>query len=219
MSASKGPDEQIPDEHQSVEDGPESEIKVKASRFIGQVFHVENEDDVAAALHSVKKKYHDARHHCFAWRLGRPEGFRELSQDDGEPGGTAGLPILGAIQRENYFDALCVVIRYFGGTKLGTGGLVRAYGDAARLAVAAAPIKIIRREALLDLTCSYDDVGSVEAIVARRAEDIRVIERDFSDGPRFKIKAIRSRASSLRDALIEATSGRAQCPVPVEEIL
>ncbi|MEE9393325.1 MAG: YigZ family protein [Planctomycetota bacterium] len=207
----------IPDEHLSVDTGPECEIKVKASRFIGQVVRTTNEDEVGLALASVKKRFHDARHHCFAWRLGKPEEFRELSQDDGEPGGTAGLPILGALRREGFYDALCVVTRYFGGTKLGTGGLVRAYGDAARLAAEAAPKRTVFRESTFNLSCHYDEVGAVEAVLARCANDVRHIDREFSAGPTFQIRSIRSRASALRAALIEATAGRALCSPPVEE--
>jgi uncharacterized YigZ family protein len=111
--------------------GPE-EIKIKGSRFIGFAYPVSQEERVNAILAGLRKKYHDATHICTAWRFhGRGEEIFH-HDDDGEPAGTAGLPIYFEITRDHCFNVLVAVVRYFGGRKLGTGGLARAYGETAR---------------------------------------------------------------------------------------
>ena len=113
----------------------------KRSRFLGEVWPVEDEAGARACIESVKKKYYDARHHCWCFRL---RGGVERYSDDGEPQGTAGQPMLNVFQREGVENVLCVVTRYFGGTLLGTGGLVRAYTQAAKEALNAAGISVVR---------------------------------------------------------------------------
>ena len=100
----------------------------KRSRFIGQLWRVETEEEARAHIEEVRKKYHDARHHCFCYVL--REGNILRYGDDGEPQGTAGQPMLNVFLKEEVTNAVCVVTRYFGGTLLGTGGLVRAYSAA-----------------------------------------------------------------------------------------
>ncbi len=105
---------------------------------------------------------------------------------------------------------LLVVTRYFGGTKLGTGGLARAYADAAAKALAAAPRRTVRLETRLSVTCDFDDLGAVEATLAREAADIRGVERDYSAGPRLILFARRSRAEQIAGVIVESTAGRAK---------
>lgn len=110
------------------------EYEEKKSRFLGEAVHIETEEDASAYIAGVRKKYYDARHHCYAWVLG--EGSeKKKSSDDGEPSGTAGQPILRVIEGSGVTNVLVIVTRYFGGTLLGTGGLVRAYTQAARAAL------------------------------------------------------------------------------------
>jgi uncharacterized YigZ family protein len=199
-----------PDLYHAVEDGPETEWKVKGSRFLGQVFRIADEAGAASCLQTVRKKHHAATHHCWALRVGSPEAVVERSDDAGEPSGTAGRPILNQLLGQEIHDVLLVVTRYFGGTKLGTGGLARAYADAAAMALAAAPRRIVRLETRLSVTCDFDDLGFVEAILAREAADVRVVERDYSRGPRLTLFARRSRAEEIADVIIETTSGRAK---------
>ncbi len=106
--------------------------KSKGSKFLGFAEHVKDEEEVKARVDFYKKKYHDARHVCYAYRLG-PDLWR--TRDDGEPHGTAGVPILRAIDAAKQDNILVVVVRYFGGTLLGTGGLIVAYREAAKLAL------------------------------------------------------------------------------------
>lgn len=114
-------------------------FKEKGSKFIAQVFHVETEEDCKEVLQSVKKTFHDARHHCYAYRL-NPENEESRSNDDGEPSGTAGKPILNQLLSYELFNVMIVVVRYFGGTKLGVSGLINAYKTASREALQNAKI-------------------------------------------------------------------------------
>lgn len=107
----------------------ETEIVEKKSRFIANLFPVENIDEVEKRMGDIKRKYHDARHNCIAYRIVKDNQIIEKSSDDGEPSGTAGTPMLNILQKSNFANILIVVSRYFGGILLGTGGLVRAYSD------------------------------------------------------------------------------------------
>ncbi|MGE3165711.1 MAG: YigZ family protein [Planctomycetota bacterium] len=201
------------DRLQSVADGPEVELREKGSLFVGQAWCASREAEAATALERTRTRYPDATHHCWALRIGDAESLRERSDDAGEPGGTAGQPILGAIQRAMLTDVLIVVTRYFGGTKLGKGGLVRAYGEAARLALAAAPARTIWREAAIAIRCDYADVGAVEAAIARAGEAVRAVRRDFSQQPTFDVTVRASAARRLIDAVSDATRGRAEAGI------
>ncbi|TGD74695.1 YigZ family protein [Mangrovimicrobium sediminis] len=118
------------------------EYEVKKSRFIARVLPVSSREEVNAEVARARADYPDARHHCWAYLLGRPADATGAGMsDDGEPAGTAGKPILNVLQHGELGDVLVIVVRYFGGIKLGAGGLVRAYGSAARLALEAAPVR------------------------------------------------------------------------------
>lgn len=197
-----------PDQVRSLEDGPEIELTIKGSRFLGQAFRAPDEAAAGAALARTRRAYHDATHHCWAGRLGLDEPWLERWDDNGEPSGTAGVPIIGAIRHDGLTQVLIVVTRYYGGTKLGTGGLVRAYGEAARLALAAAPRIILWREACLTVAAEYDDLGIVETILGKQAGVLLEIERSFEPSPRFRLRVKRSRIEGLRLDLTEATRGR-----------
>lgn len=199
-----------------MEDGREVETRVQGSAFLAQAFRVETAAEAADRLSSIGKRYHDATHHCSAWRLGPPDRFVERSDDDGEPSGTAGIPIQGAIQRADLFDVVVVVTRYFGGTKLGTGGLVRAYAEAARLGLEAAPRREVFREARLSFACGYEDVGAIEAVLSREGSRIRSVDRDFGNRADFTVTVLRSQIDPLRGILVEATAGRVVVAAPHE---
>jgi uncharacterized YigZ family protein len=201
--------ERDPDRLSSVESGPETELKVKGSRFLAQAFPAGDETAAKKCLDAVRKRYHDASHHCWALRLAPPERPLERADDDGEPSGTGGVPILGAIRRCDLFDLIVVVTRYFGGTKLGTGGLARAYAEAARQALESAPRREIWRESVLTIRCAYDDLGAVEAAVARAGDAIREAARSFSGVPELRLRVRKSQGRSLAEAVTDATAGRA----------
>jgi uncharacterized YigZ family protein len=170
--------------------------------------HVDDQAAALGALDAIRKKHHDATHHCWALRLGPPDQPLERYDDDGEPPQTAGFPILLPLRREGLLDVLVVVVRWFGGTKLGSGGLVRAYGEAAEQAVARSDRKILYLEAEFVAELDYADLGVVEAALAREAAHIRSIDRGFEAGPRLRIRVLRSHVSRLERVLIEATGAR-----------
>ncbi len=197
----------------SIEDGPEVEIKEKGSRFVGQAFRAADEEAALGHLAGLRKRYHAATHHCSAYRVGAPGAVLEKSDDDGEPSGTAGPPILSVLQGEAIHGAIVVVTRWYGGTKLGKGGLIRAYSEAAKTAVAAAPVRTVWREAGVSIACGYDDLGTVEAVLAREGARIRACDRDFAGDPRFDVVILVGDADRIRAALVEATADRAQITV------
>ncbi|MBO4923760.1 MAG: YigZ family protein [Bacteroidales bacterium] len=129
----------IKDTYASIAGRSDGLFKDNGSRFIAQAYPVESEEEVKEIVGSLKKEYHDARHHCFAYRLGL-DGSRWRANDDGEPSGSAGRPILGQIDAAGLSDILVVVIRYFGGIKLGIPGLIRAYKASTADALAQATV-------------------------------------------------------------------------------
>jgi uncharacterized YigZ family protein len=140
----------------------EAEYVEKRSRFLGAVYPVESEAEARAYIEIVRKKHYDARHHCWCYRL---HGGAERYSDDGEPQGTAGQPMLNVFQREQVENVLCVVTRYFGGILLGAGGLVRAYTQAAKDALDAAGVSVVRPWAELALPCPYSYLDRVKLAV------------------------------------------------------
>ncbi len=130
----------------------EDEFTEKKSRFIGRVWQVETEEEALAKIQEMKKLHYDASHNCWAYII--RDGAVRFS-DDGEPGGTAGMPMLQVLQREGLFNAVCVVTRYFGGVLLGAGGLVRAYTKGAKIAVDAAGKSMKRVWTVLYVPCPY----------------------------------------------------------------
>lgn len=119
----------------TIQNNATAEIIEKKSKFIAKLFYVETEDDVNKKIKEIIKQYFDARHHCIAYRIVKENVIIEKSSDDGEPSGTAGAPMLKILQKNKLCNVLIIVIRYFGGTLLGTGGLVRAYSESLQKAI------------------------------------------------------------------------------------
>ena len=177
----------------------------KKSRFLGEAIPVESEEEIREHLARIRKEYYDARHHCYAYVLGEKRMERKAS-DDGEPSGTAGLPILGVIDGASMTNVLVVVTRYFGGTLLGTGGLVRAYTEAARLALSdARPVQMSEGEELL-LTMDYPLYDRVSYYL--RTNQIQTGEIRYTDKVAIPCTLTLSGAEKLRKDLSEQGSGR-----------
>lgn len=135
-----------------------AEIEIKKSRFIAYADFVESRAQAMAMLDELKAAYPDARHHCWAYLLGDPHCASNAGMgDDGEPSGTAGKPILNVLQHKGIGDVMLVVVRYFGGIKLGAGGLTRAYGQAAQAVMETLPIKTFEAKVTLQLECGFAD--------------------------------------------------------------
>lgn len=186
----------------------QSELEIKKSRFIAYARHVDSWSEAQSYIDVIKQQEHPkARHWCFAYCGGYGATQQERSSDDGEPTGTAGAPILQAIRSEGLSDTLCVVVRYFGGIRLGAGGLIRAYGAAARQVLRAAPRTHSVPQSILRVKVGSTHIGSVYDIVSKvqgRCED------EVYDGDGIlavSIKFATSEEEGLRKMLLDATRG------------
>ena len=156
--------EQIKDSYLTIEGNAEAIFKERSSKFLCYAFHVESEEEIAACLEPLYKRYYDATHHCYAWRLG-PFGERFRANDDGEPSSTAGKPILGQLLSREITNCLIVVVRYFGGTKLGVPGLIAAYKESAAAVLDVATIVERTVDVRLTVAFSYIAMNDVMRIV------------------------------------------------------
>ena len=180
----------------------EGRYEDRKSKFIGEIFPVETPEAAIEAIQSVKAKYRDARHHCSAYII-RECNYMRYS-DDGEPQGTAGMPILDVLRRENITNVCCVVTRYFGGVLLGTGGLVRAYTKSAQLGLEAAGINQMSRYSVLLITCPYSLLGVVQNILPEH--DCVVEETDYAADVTLTVTLPEGGEALLEQALKDATS-------------
>lgn len=199
------------DEYQAPASRARADTKVMGSKFCALAAPVESPEEALRELDDVRKMHHDATHHCFAYRIG-PAGEQERFSDGGEPSGTAGKPILLALKHAGLSDAVLIVARYFGGTKLGVGGLRRAYADAAALAVQRAGIA--RRILTETVGIAVPDELLGEAISTAARVGGRIVRTDYAAEALVTIEIRRSRAEELRRTLIDRTSGRARVIKP-----
>jgi len=166
------------DEYLTLEDASEGIYKEKGSKFISYAIPVSSIDEVKEQLVKLHKKYHDARHHCYAYRLG-DDPYEIRYNDDGEPSGTAGKPIFGQIQSFGLTNILIVVIRYFGGVKLGTGGLIKAYRTGARSAIENGNIITKTWNIVLEITFDYTQMDMVMRLI--KDEGLRIIRQNANE--------------------------------------
>ena len=152
------------DQYKTISEPSRGQFKDKGSKFLSFAFPLEHEEEIRVLIGNLKKQYHDARHHCFAWQLGA-ETDRYRVNDDGEPSGSAGKPILGQIKSYGLTQILIVVVRYFGGTKLGIGGLINAYRSAAADALENASVVEKRVESRMGLEFNYDLLNSIMKVI------------------------------------------------------
>ena len=180
----------------------EDEFIEKKSRFIGRAWPVETEEEALAKIQEMKKQHYDATHNCWAYII--RDGAVRFS-DDGEPGGTAGMPMLQVLQREGLYNIVCVVTRYFGGILLGSGGLVRAYTKAAKIAVNAAGKSMKRVWSVLYLPCPYTYYERVKLEVAAFGGMIR--DTQFGAEVELEILVAEGDAQSFLDRITDMTAG------------
>ena len=184
-----------------------AEIVEKKSRFIANSCHIESKEEAEEKINLIKKKYYDAKHNCFSFSIVDKDGnLLEKSSDDGEPSGTAGAPILNVIRKNNLNNVLIVVTRYFGGTLLGTGGLVRAYTDATRAGIENSDIveKIPGRR--VDIAMDYTDLGKLQYMLAQN--EVLTEDTEYTDKVIIHALFPESDKEKLKKKITEATSGR-----------
>jgi uncharacterized YigZ family protein len=174
-----------------------AEVRDRGSRFLALLVPCRDEEAARAALAGIAREHPDATHHCYAWRLGEPA--RERAADAGEPAGTAGMPILRALQGAGVADALVVVSRWFGGTKLGKGGLARAYALAAREAIAAAPLGARVPTDELVVEAPFERLGAVRRLLAPPA--VELLAESYGERARLVLRVARARRRELEAAL------------------
>lgn len=184
----------IPDSYHTLEAPAEALFKEKSSKFLAYAYPVGGEEEIRERIEALRKRYYDATHHCYAWRLG-PQGEAFRANDDGEPSGTAGKPILGQLLSHELTDCLIVVVRYFGGTKLGVSGLIAAYREAAAGAIAAGRIVERTVDTLVEVEFSYLAMNDVMRVV--KEEQPRVREQQFDNLCRMLLSIRRSAADQL----------------------
>ncbi|MGC9513452.1 MAG: IMPACT family protein [Fidelibacterota bacterium] len=178
----------------------------KGSKFLGHAYPVISENQAETVLKEIRKKYYDATHNCYAWRVGTGKDELFRYSDDGEPSGTAGKPIFDMLDKYGVTNLLVVVTRYFGGTKLGTGGLVRAYSQSAELTLSEA--RIISREigTKVQITCTYEEHPHIMRIL--KTYPVIRMNQEFSENVQLYIEIDEMHLPALRMDIQNATSGR-----------
>jgi len=193
----------MPDTYLTLKSESQGLYKEKGSKFLAYAYPVDNEQQIKEILDTLKKQYYDARHHCYAYILGK-DGQDFRANDDGEPGHSAGDPILGQIRSNNLTNALIVVVRYFGGTKLGVGGLITAYKTAAADAIAANEIitAIVTEKVSFDF--DYLDMNEVMRLI--KALDLKIIDQHFDNRCSMTLEVRQALLKEAADQLSEIPS-------------
>lgn len=194
------------DAYHTVYRGGSGEIVEKKSRFIAEVFPVTSEEEAMQYLEETRKRYWDARHHCWAYVLGRNPSAERMS-DDGEPAGTAGKPILEVIRGRQITDVLVIVTRYFGGTLLGTGGLVRAYTASAAEGLKHSEIITRFHGFKLRIAADYTSLGKIQYLLAQR--DICILESVYTDKVELVVLVPDEEEGALYKEIMDGTNGQA----------
>ncbi len=184
----------------------EARFVEKRSEFIGNISPVESDEEAVAFVNEIKKKYPDARHNVYAYIVARNNITRY--SDDGEPKGTAGIPVLEVLKKNETVNAAIVVTRYFGGILLGTGGLARAYTKAAADALAAAGLVQLHDTVKFYVICSFSDSERVRYELSHH--DVITDNIDYSANVRFELSAVEEEFEKTKKSIMEITSARAR---------
>ena len=190
--------------YRSVDKSSETEYIINRSRFIGRCFPVTSEEAALSLLGDIRKKHWDATHNCFAYRIGETASIARFS-DDGEPGGTAGMPIMDVLRSKELTDVLVVVTRYFGGVLLGAGGLVRAYSRSAADAVAEAGIVSYIPAKQLSISMDYSRYGGMEQYIR---STVQVEDVEFMENVTMRITVAGERLDAFIKDITERSDGR-----------
>ena len=185
--------------------GGVGELEEKKSRFIANTLPISSQEEALEFIEKIKKQYWDARHNCYAYVLGDHHEIQRFS-DDGEPGGTAGKPMLDVLLGENIHNMVVVVTRYFGGTLLGTGGLVRAYSGAAKEGLSNSVIIEKRQGRQMLLQTNYSDLGKIQYLLL--GNSIPILSEDYGADVCFEVLVAIEQEKQITELLIDGTNGR-----------
>ena len=194
------------EQYNTIYEGGEGEITEKKSRFIATVRLVKTEEEALSFIEEMHKKYWNATHNCYAYVIGERKETMRCS-DDGEPSGTAGKPMLDVLLGEDLYNTAVVVTRYFGGTLLGTGGLVRAYSKAVQEGLACSRIITKHHGILLEIGTDYNGVGKLQYLFGQRG--IPITDSRYAEDVKLQVLVPKSEENAVKKAVTEATSARA----------
>lgn len=194
------------EQYNTIYEGGEGEIIEKKSRFIATVRLVKTEEEALSFIEEMRKKYWNATHNCYAYVIGERKETMRCS-DDGETSGTAGKPMLDVLLGEDLYNTAVVVTRYFGGTLLGTGGLVRAYSKAVQEGLACSRIITKHHGILLEIGTDYNGVGKLQYLFGQRG--IPITDSRYTEDVKLQVLVPKSEENAVKKAVTEATSARA----------
>ncbi|MCF7824354.1 MAG: YigZ family protein [Candidatus Marinimicrobia bacterium] len=181
------------------------QIKIKASKFIADIFPVKTEDEIESHISEIKKREHNANHHCYAWRLGVGDSEIWRVNDDGEPAGTAGKPIYQALVGANITNVLAIVTRYFGGTKLGKGGLIRAYSGLIQETMPLVKVRSFIPSKLLICECDFEHANLVYRLMENY--EAKLIDQNYGSDVSIKLRIREDQADPFSWELHELSNG------------
>ena len=179
----------------TINENVSSEIVQKKSRFIANLFYVQTEEEANEKIKEIRKKYYDAKHHCYAFSIMQNGSLLSRMSDDGEPSGTAGMPMLNILQKKELVNVLVIVTRYFGGTLLGTGGLVRAYTDATLSALEKVTFAYEETGYELELTLDYSDLSPFEYYAQKN--NIKITNIEYGQIIRCKVEVAKDKLEKI----------------------
>ena len=194
------------EEYKTIYEGGQGEIVEKKSRFLAEVRLVKSEEEALKFIEEKKKQYWDATHNCYAYVIGERKELMRCS-DDGEPQGTAGKPMLDVLLGEDLYNTAVVVTRYFGGTLLGTGGLVRAYSKAVQEGLKESRVITKYHGILTEIGIDYTGVGKLQYLFAKN--QIPIIDSQYAEDVKMQILVPYSQSEEIKKAVTEATNARA----------
>ena len=193
-------------EFKTIEKENSAEIVEKKSRFIANIYNVESKEEAEEKIKQIKKKYYDAKHHCFAFSIIEENGITQKSSDDGEPSGTAGKPILDVLDKSGIANCLIIVTRYFGGTLLGTGGLIRAYSEAAKSGIEASGIMEVKKGIQAQIDADYNSFGKIQYMCMER--NIIITDTEYGENVHINMIIEESEYAHFQKAVADAFAGR-----------
>lgn len=203
-----------------VKEGATGTYEEKKSKFIANIYYVDSEEKAIEYIEAARKKYWDARHNCYAFVIGNNNETTRCS-DDGEPAGTAGKPILEVITKTGIHNCLIIVTRYFGGTLLGTGGLVRAYTEATKDSIDNSILAKVIQGEKYRIQTDYNGIGKIQYVAAKIGAEIA--NSEYTDNVIIDILIEKEKSEELIKNITETTNGRAiiekDCDLPIELII
>ncbi|MBM7613546.1 YigZ family protein [Alkaliphilus hydrothermalis] len=194
-------------EYKTIKNDGEDEIMIEKSRFIGYAMPIEKEEDALVFIKEIKTKHKDATHNVHAYVVGYNNEIQRYN-DDGEPSGTAGMPVLEVIKKEDLRNVVVVVTRYYGGIKLGAGGLVRAYTKGAKIGLEAGQMVTKRKYQLLEVKVDYTLLGKLQNEILQKSFTIK--DTIYEDAVNFLIYVKKEEVENFKELVVEWTNSRCQ---------